>query len=773
MIASQFFSLIEDLHRLEAEQLDVEACLPRLAELIRSIAEARAAHVRCVRINEGESQPDPQARIILGSAPALEDQGEGGPVGELHMFGRKAVLGDMTEITTWVEVGPTRDGAIEVKDDEVALVIRSRLKRWLVWSVIVGRRSLGADKTINLLLGERINATVRLVAQQWEMKDRTKRRQRFYRSIADHEPRSPDEDFKFLCETWLGATNADWCWLWLYNPLEDRDKFELTACAAKDHNDKAHYPPRRRDIGPGGIGDYTRRRGCPTIIEDIEIWEEKIDETSYGVLLRDELLALGVRSLDHIPIFDPPNYGERKARGLISLHYRKPENRINHSNDSIIAMGVATGLFVQYVKHREEKDTLVELNDLAQEFLAKHKMSPAEARKQYIEELIELIKRRLNVGCVSLFYRVLDREAVQCIGTTGLWWVEGGAPVAPDALSTVVYDGREETRDRFTWKCFSEGRAFVEDYNKDLFTSELGPKVKRRDLEPAAFVPIFGAVRCDLPIGVIRCVEHKSPVFGDALCEFDDAEVERLQVIAKQVGPVLQTFEKRMAREQAISIVKHDLAAPYIMIRDTVAGLLETEDLTDNHREYAFRNLEAAGRMIAALAETLDPDPLGKLECNPEPTYLEGDIIARLKAMMSHYARVQQGMRIEFEDFGCIPKLSVDPALVERAIYNLLVNAVKYGERGSTIRVVPEKRVGEYYVEICNEGIGITEVEAERIFEPGFRSKGAKSRAMGLGLGLAIAKDAMEKTGGQLRLTQLRDPTGFALVFPMKLEVKE
>ena len=153
-----------------------------------------------------------------------------------------------------------------------------------------------------------------------------------------------------------------------------------------------------------------------------------------------------------------------------------------------------------------------------------------------------------------------------------------------------------------------------------------------------------------------------------------------------------------------------------------------------------------------------------------KPTSLEGDIIARLKNMLSHYAWSAKRMKIRFEGLDGLPRIRLDRAHIERAINNLLVNAIKYGKRGSTVNVGARWTASHLVVDVSNEGIGIAPDEEPYLYEAYYRSDRAKaSSAQGVGLGLTIAKEIMVAHGGDLCLTFPKDPTVFSLQFPVKL----
>jgi two-component system sensor histidine kinase MprB len=106
-------------------------------------------------------------------------------------------------------------------------------------------------------------------------------------------------------------------------------------------------------------------------------------------------------------------------------------------------------------------------------------------------------------------------------------------------------------------------------------------------------------------------------------------------------------------------------------------------------------------------------------------------------------------------------RVRVDPVLVERAVGNLLDNAVKYSPPGAPIEV--SVRDGE--VVVADHGPGIAEEDLPRIFDRFYRSATARAKP-GAGLGLAIVREAAEAHGGQATAESGADGARFHLILP-------
>jgi two-component system sensor histidine kinase KdpD len=103
-----------------------------------------------------------------------------------------------------------------------------------------------------------------------------------------------------------------------------------------------------------------------------------------------------------------------------------------------------------------------------------------------------------------------------------------------------------------------------------------------------------------------------------------------------------------------------------------------------------------------------------------------------------------------------LPLVSGDYTQLDQVLTNLLENAARYAPPGSTVRVVARPVAGRVEVRVSDEGIGVPDFEAARIFQPFRRGEGSTSS----GLGLAISQAIVDAHGGHIRVE--RTPGGGA-----------
>jgi two-component system sensor histidine kinase KdpD len=116
-----------------------------------------------------------------------------------------------------------------------------------------------------------------------------------------------------------------------------------------------------------------------------------------------------------------------------------------------------------------------------------------------------------------------------------------------------------------------------------------------------------------------------------------------------------------------------------------------------------------------------------------------------------------------------LPRVLADRGLLERALANVLANAVRYSPRGSPPRVLAGLVDGVVDVRVVDRGPGVPRAERERLFKP-FQRLGDSGQSEGVGLGLAVAKGFVEAMGGEI---EADDTPGGGLTIVARLRAAE
>jgi signal transduction histidine kinase len=118
-------------------------------------------------------------------------------------------------------------------------------------------------------------------------------------------------------------------------------------------------------------------------------------------------------------------------------------------------------------------------------------------------------------------------------------------------------------------------------------------------------------------------------------------------------------------------------------------------------------------------------------------------------------------------DVDPMPVVPGDAALLTGVFGNLLSNALQYGPReGGEIQISAERSEAGWTFSVESPGPPIPEIDRQRIFEPWQRGWGER-RARGVGLGLAIVRQVVERHGGQVGITTPSNATGNRFFFTL------
>lgn len=208
-------------------------------------------------------------------------------------------------------------------------------------------------------------------------------------------------------------------------------------------------------------------------------------------------------------------------------------------------------------------------------------------------------------------------------------------------------------------------------------------------------------------------------------------------------------------RDDFLASVSHDLRSPLTAIRGSAQLALRwaQRQLPEEQGQLLHRSLgtidAAAARLNRMLETLLDSARLERGGLVPQcvPT----DLVALVQEVLAHYAREARRHRFQFE----APKEPVmgnwDPALLERALENLVGNAVKYSPDGGDVAVTCVEDGAWVRFSVRDEGVGIPENALPYIFNPFYRAKNAGfGEIEGNGLGLFAVQGIVAAHGGTI-----------------------
>ena len=226
-------------------------------------------------------------------------------------------------------------------------------------------------------------------------------------------------------------------------------------------------------------------------------------------------------------------------------------------------------------------------------------------------------------------------------------------------------------------------------------------------------------------------------------------ERQRLRI---QAGQAEALAEGNRMRTALLTAVSHDLRTPLAAVKAAVTSLRQTDVAWSAEDRAALLATieEGADRLDSLIGNLLDMSRIqtGALQPFLRPTAL--DEVAPLVTR-----GLDGGDQLQLAIPDALPLLATDPGLLERALANLVANALRYSPPGRP-PMLAAAEVGEsVVVSVIDHGPGIAPDQRERAFEP-FQQLGDQRTSGGTGLGLAVAKGFVEAVGGRITAATTR-----------------
>lgn len=245
-----------------------------------------------------------------------------------------------------------------------------------------------------------------------------------------------------------------------------------------------------------------------------------------------------------------------------------------------------------------------------------------------------------------------------------------------------------------------------------------------------------------------------------------DSSIE-LAELAQGLNLMLERLERDFERlSEFSSDLAHELRTPITNLLTQTQVTLTRDRDAHAYREILASNAEEFQRLARMVSDMLY---LAKTEHglelpNREPVVLEREV----QALFDFYEAVAEESAVGLSLQGAATIMG-DRLMVQRAVGNLLSNALRHARKHSVVKVIITRLPGA--VELCveNEGAPIDEALMPRLFDRFFRTEKSRPHPEhnGTGLGLSITQSLMTAHGGTIRVASDQKNTSFTLVFPV------
>lgn len=203
--------------------------------------------------------------------------------------------------------------------------------------------------------------------------------------------------------------------------------------------------------------------------------------------------------------------------------------------------------------------------------------------------------------------------------------------------------------------------------------------------------------------------------------------------------------EGNRIRTALLAAVSHDLRTPLAGIKASVTSLRSADvEWSEEDKAELLEGIEdGADRLSALIGNLLDMSRLNT--GTVVPLIRETDLDEVVPMALGGVPEDS----VDLDISETLPMIAVDRGLLERAVANIVENAVKYSPEGQPVHVSASALGSRVELRVVDRGPGVPDEAKDRIFEP-FQRHGDAPRGAGVGLGLAVARGFTEAIGGTL-----------------------
>lgn len=254
-----------------------------------------------------------------------------------------------------------------------------------------------------------------------------------------------------------------------------------------------------------------------------------------------------------------------------------------------------------------------------------------------------------------------------------------------------------------------------------------------------------------------------------------NGELKRLNVELGEKNEELKRLNEEVlelthSRLVFFTNISHELRTPLTLIADPVEMLLEDTGIKGKSRELlkmVQRNALALQQLVSNILDFRKIQN-GKMELK----LYRFDIVKTLTTWVGDFQltaeRKQIRLHLDVDDLKGSHEMIADQEKISRIVFNLLSNALKYTPAGGEIFVSLKDEGANLRLDVKDTGKGISQDEADKIFERFFQAKGAAS---GTGIGLALVKSFVELHHGEARVeSEPGKGSDFIVVIPREQE---
>lgn len=224
--------------------------------------------------------------------------------------------------------------------------------------------------------------------------------------------------------------------------------------------------------------------------------------------------------------------------------------------------------------------------------------------------------------------------------------------------------------------------------------------------------------------------------------------------------------EQENIRKRLTGDISHELKTPLTNIQSHLEAMID--GIWEPTEERLLSVKEEAERLSSLVSDMQKLNRYDEASIKLKKDNVNiSDIICFVIFQFSNLAK-SKNIKIEYEKKNI--NLYCDKDKITQALVNILSNAIRYSNEGSTIFIEERLKDNKVIISIEDQGIGISEEDLKYVFERFYRADKSRTRATGgTGIGLTIVKSIVSSHGGEVKLeSKLGEGSKFTIILPKK-----
>ncbi|HSQ46536.1 MAG TPA: two-component regulator propeller domain-containing protein [Lutibacter sp.] len=203
-------------------------------------------------------------------------------------------------------------------------------------------------------------------------------------------------------------------------------------------------------------------------------------------------------------------------------------------------------------------------------------------------------------------------------------------------------------------------------------------------------------------------------------------------------------------KQQFFTNISHDIRTPVTLILGAVNRIIGSSEINESDQTSPINTIKKnCNHLIKLMNELLDFRKLDQKKLK----VTNNDFVKFCNEIYLSFTEMAFQKNIEFIFESTNPKIELwfDKNDIEKVLYNILSNAFKFTDNGGVIKILISETATEVQLELIDKGIGISKKDMLKIFNRFYKRQNYDSiKSEGWGLGLAIAKEIIERHHGEI-----------------------